>query len=84
MIIIIEFCENGSPGAISHQGEAWDVRGGNSHYLFKCSGLTKKQKNEPSLYIKLNTNLTQLGMKKTPILYDLLILRMSYLEHYQG
>ena len=40
--------------------------GGNSHYLFKCSGLTKKQKNEPSLYIKLNTNLTQLGMKKNP------------------
>jgi hypothetical protein len=39
MIIIIEFCENGSPGAISHQGEA--------------------------------------GMKKTPILYDLLILRME-------
>jgi hypothetical protein len=54
-----------------------DEIGGNSHYLFKCSGLTKKPKNEPSLYIKLNTNLTQLGMKKTPILYDLLILRME-------
>lgn len=52
--------------------------GGNSHYLFKCSGLRKKkEKNEPSLYIKLNTNLTQLVMKKKSILYDLLILRME-------
>lgn len=24
--LTLEFCGNGSPGAIPHQGEAWDVR----------------------------------------------------------
>jgi hypothetical protein len=31
--LTLEFCENGSPGAISHQGEAWDVRYHEKSYL---------------------------------------------------
>ena len=36
--LTLEFCENGSPGAISHQGEAWDVRYHEKSYLQHYQG----------------------------------------------
>ena len=36
--LTLEFCGNGFPGAIPHQGEAWDVRYHEKSYLEHYQG----------------------------------------------